>query len=121
MIAEAVLERVAALIVEACRPEAVILFGSQASGRADCGSDVDLIVVGRFACSQRVVQQELAEMLDRFPVSFDLLLLSPEEVLPRPRGHDFIASILHGARLIHANPGFAKSWNGAIMTPVGGN
>ena len=81
---EALLQRVAAALVEAADPEQVILFGSQARGDAGPESDVDLVVVeaepfgpqrDRFAEALR-----LWRALARFRVAADVLVYSRDEV-----------------------------------------
>ena len=81
---EALLQRVAAALVEAADPEQVILFGSQARGDAGPESDVDLVVVeaepfgpqrDRFAEALR-----LWRALAGFRVAADVLVYSRDEV-----------------------------------------
>ncbi|GAW93084.1 nucleotidyltransferase domain-containing protein [Calderihabitans maritimus] len=39
------LDRISGIIIEKCRPEKIILFGSMADGRVNKYSDIDLVVV----------------------------------------------------------------------------
>ena len=47
------------LLVERFRPDKIILFGSQASGKADEHSDVDLLIVRRGIVSERASNLEI--------------------------------------------------------------
>ncbi len=82
---ERALRRAVEEIVRVAKPEAVILFGSYAEGRAGEGSDVDLLVVAetadRFACAGQLaaaVRPLLA------PWSLDLIVV-PASEWPRAR------------------------------------
>lgn len=72
------------VLVEQFHPEQVILFGSYAYGQPDEHSDIDLLVVKPIAESR--LKDKLAIraawwplLLTGAPLSFDLLLASPEE------------------------------------------
>lgn len=78
-------DSVVAEIVARFRPERIVLFGSHAAGRADAGSDVDVLVVMETAL--RPLQQAAAisrEISHRVPV--DLVVRTPEQLAsPDPR------------------------------------
>jgi uncharacterized protein len=95
MNAERVLARITERIVRSCEPQAVVLFGSFAKGQQDVHSDIDILVVGRFAESAWLRGRELRASLREFPLKIDLLLLTPAEAaqqLREPFG--FLASVL---------------------------
>jgi predicted nucleotidyltransferase len=99
---EPVLERVVTLLVEACDPEEILLFGSHAKGGASVESDLDLLVIGRFGAAAAAWQRELAQLLDRFPIRVDLLVATREQVeRDRAAPHGFIASVLESAVRLH--------------------
>ena len=88
MATEAVSDVVSTLvaeIVERFDPDRVVLFGSHATGQADEGSDVDLLVV--MSTRLRPLQQAAAisrELDHRIPV--DILVRTPQQVAsPDPR------------------------------------
>ena len=76
---------VVAEIVERFDPERIMLFGSHATGQADEGSDVDLLVI--MSTQLRPLQQAAAisqELDHRIPV--DILVRTPQQVAsPDPR------------------------------------
>lgn len=75
------IERVTARIVEACDPEILYLFGSAARGDAGPESDVDLLVVTELDEGVRSYEKagELRRLFDRWLVSFDILVQTPDE------------------------------------------
>jgi predicted nucleotidyltransferase len=77
---EPALRRMTQLIVRCVDPDEVLLFGSVAKGRAVATSDVDLLVVGEFAGPQHRRGRELRGLLDTFPLSIDMHLLTRAEV-----------------------------------------
>lgn len=78
------LQRLVEIIVREADPEAIILFGSRARGKAGPDSDVDLLVVERepFSRSRSRFDEanRLYMALRHLPVSKDLLLYSRAEV-----------------------------------------
>ncbi|WP_198044678.1 MULTISPECIES: nucleotidyltransferase domain-containing protein [Mycobacterium] len=68
----------AELIVRACDPEEVLLFGSFAKGRQREHSDIDLLVITAKRASD-ALRHELRDLLLSFPVSVDVRLLTPDE------------------------------------------
>jgi predicted nucleotidyltransferase len=67
----------------------VILFGSQASGRATRESDIDIVIVSRdfhgkgiFQRAQLIKDAEIAT-IRKFMVPIDIILLTPEELNSR--------------------------------------
>ena len=77
---EATLAAATRRLVEAFRPERVILFGSRARGDAGRRSDVDLLVVTRFTGSRRALALAMDRALRGLELPRDLIVLSPEEV-----------------------------------------
>jgi predicted nucleotidyltransferase len=65
----------AELIVRACDPEEVLLFGSFAKGQQRAHSDIDLIVVTE-ARAPEALRHELQDLMVRFPVAVDIHLLT---------------------------------------------
>ena len=81
---EALLNEMTAVIVREVNPEAIVLFGSYASGRATADSDVDLLVIeskpfgpGR---GRRQEMVKLWRALARFGIAKDILVYSRSEV-----------------------------------------
>jgi uncharacterized protein len=77
---EVVLHSVTALIVRACDPERVILFGSYAKGQQNTDSDLDILVIGNFQESLFLRGLELQGLLHRYPIRIDLHMVTPQEI-----------------------------------------
>ena len=68
-------ERIAAQF----QPNKIILFGSQARGRAGLDSDIDLLVVMPVSGSRREKAIEIAVALHDIPVAKDVIVVRPED------------------------------------------
>jgi len=66
-------------IIERFEPERIILFGSHARGEAGADSDVDLLVVMPVKGSKREKAVEIGVALHDFPVSKDVIVVTPDE------------------------------------------
>jgi hypothetical protein len=95
------------VLVDQFHPEQVILFGSYAYGQPTPDSDVDLLVVKPILDSR--VKDKVAIrrawwplLLGRFPLSFDLLLETPQEfAVARTRESGYHSEILsRGLRVV---------------------
>jgi predicted nucleotidyltransferase len=94
-----------ARIVEAERPEKIILFGSYASGTATESSDIDLLVISRSTLPRREREVRLTRQLFGSGVPYDLLVLTPEEVDERLRRNGpFIREILSTGQVVYQRP-----------------
>lgn len=79
------IERMARCIVERFDPEKIILFGSHARGAARADSDVDLLVVMRYAGSKTQAQAAIRMALSDFRLAKDIVVVTPEEFAWRSR------------------------------------
>ncbi len=79
MVAENVLNEVAQRLVEQFAPIRIILFGSQARGKADERSDVDLPVVCPVAGRKRDLMVAMDRALAGLGIARDVVVLTPEE------------------------------------------
>jgi predicted nucleotidyltransferase len=103
---ERVLQAIIATIVRATDPDFVVLFGSWAKGTADVHSDVDLLVVREFRRSRRLRDAELRDALRRFPLRFDLHLLTPEELRNgAAQKHSYLDTIRGSSRCLYLRAG----------------
>ena len=94
-----------ARIVEAERPEKVILFGSYASGTATESSDIDLLVISHSTLPRREREVRLTRQLFGSGVPYDLLVLTPEEIEERLlRNGPFIREILSTGQVVYQRP-----------------
>jgi predicted nucleotidyltransferase len=62
-------------------PDQIILFGSQARGTAEPGSDVDLLVIMPVSGCKRDKRVEMRAALHDIAAPRDILLATPEDVL----------------------------------------
>lgn len=83
-VTEALIRDIAQVAVSECLPEAIILFGSHATGTAGKDSDVDLLIIKAEPFSsgddRRREMVRLWRALSRFPVAKDILVYSRDEV-----------------------------------------
>ena len=70
---------IVARIVEAVRPERIVLFGSAAGGTFGPDSDLDLLVIKRGNYSHIQVTQELYRALRHIGYAKDIIVVTPEE------------------------------------------
>ncbi|MCZ6680445.1 MAG: nucleotidyltransferase domain-containing protein [Candidatus Poribacteria bacterium] len=70
-------------IVHNFHPIKIILFGSCARGDAAPDSDVDLLVVLSDVADKRKAAVEIRRALANFPVSKDIIVTTPEEIIRR--------------------------------------
>ena len=83
-ITEEMLRDMASVIARQVSPEAIILFGSRATGRVDADSDIDLIVVESRPYGPGNDRRQKATLLwkalAKYPISKDILVYSKDEV-----------------------------------------
>ena len=93
-------------IVRDFDPLQIILFGSQARGDADQGSDIDLLVVFAELADKRKTAIDLERALSDVPVAKDIIVSTPEEL---ERSRTRIGSVLRYAQ--QEGKILWKSWN----------
>ncbi len=69
------LEQAVKLLVEACHPERIILFGSQARGTEDERSDIDIMVVEKNVASKADEIVRLCRVLAPLGLGVDLVVV----------------------------------------------
>lgn len=103
------LSRVTALIVTACDPEKIILFGSWAKGQQNRDSDVDILVIGDFAGSGFLRNQELRQLLHMCPVRIDLHVVTPQELEAESvQPFSFLNSVLSSGAVLYTRSGASR-------------
>jgi predicted nucleotidyltransferase len=103
---ERILAAITATVVQDCDPDLVMLFGSWAKRTADVYSDVDLLVVGEFRRSHWLRDAELRDDLRRFPLRFDLHLLTPAELQAgMAKQYSYLDTIRGSSRCLYSRPG----------------
>lgn len=107
------LNKVTGLIVTACDPEKIILFGSYAKGQQNRDSDLDLLVIGDFRGSWYLRDQELRQLLHTCPVHIDVHVATAQEVeAESAKPFSFLNSVLSSGLLLYASHG-ASRYQGA--------
>lgn len=82
-------------------PEKIILFGSLTTGKADQGSDIDLLVIKETDKNPWQRMREVNRLIDH-SVPIDLLVYTPEELQARIAMHDFfILDILEHGKVVY--------------------
>ena len=105
-VTEELIRQIVVVLTQEISPEAIVLFGSHATGQARPDSDIDLLVIeaapfgaGR---DRRKEMARLWQSLARFPVAKDILLYSREEVKRwRNARNHIIARALREGRLLY--------------------
>ena len=77
--AERLIREITDRIIERLRPQKVILFGSQAEGRATADSDIDLLVVMETDLKPRERALMVRETLKGLYAAVDVFALTPQE------------------------------------------
>jgi uncharacterized protein len=104
--ADGLIRDMADTVVREVQPQAIVLFGSHATGEARADSDVDLLIVEADSFSpDRSRRQEMTRIwraLAGFPVAKDILVFSAEEVAQwRGARNHVIARALREGRVIY--------------------
>jgi predicted nucleotidyltransferase len=103
---EQAIEMMVQRLVDRFDPDQIILFGSQARGATDPGSDVDLLVIMPVSGSKRAKQLEMRRALHDIAVPKDIILATPDEVARR---RDIVGTIVRPAlregKVLYARPG----------------
>ena len=90
-------------IVEALKPDKIILFGSYAYGNPTPDSDVDLLVIMKTEASQKDRYLAVSRLLRprRFPI--DIIVKTPDEVHQalQNQGNFFLREILAKGKVIY--------------------
>lgn len=79
MLSEQDISNVREKLVSSFRPQKIILFGSQVSGKADKHSDVDILVISPIKEKRRDLMIKMDKALESLDYAFDILILTLEE------------------------------------------
>jgi predicted nucleotidyltransferase len=83
----------------------IYLFGSYAAGTAHERSDLDLLIIGSSALPRLQRGKDVVSALRAFPVPFDLLFFTPQELEEDLKdGRSFISAVMANARLLYSRP-----------------
>lgn len=110
------LRRVTSLIVTACDPEKIILFGSYAKKMQNRDSDLDILVIGDFRRSLFLRDQELRQLLHGCPVRIDVHIATAQEVeveSAKPLG--FFNSVMSSGVVLYVS-GSVSMQQGGVTT-----
>jgi HEPN domain-containing protein/predicted nucleotidyltransferase len=96
------LEEVIQRLVASYDPDRIILFGSYAAGRADQGSDIDLLVVKETELRQIDRQIEVERLLSDRSIPLDIRVYTPREVLGfYAAGNPLIEEVVEKGRVLY--------------------
>lgn len=100
-----VVQQIVSRLVEAYRPQRIILYGSLAYGTPDADSDIDLLIIKETddtPLERRLrVRQVVADPNRRMP--FSSIVLTPDELEHRlALGDPFYQEILNRGKLVYA-------------------
>ena len=92
-------------MVAAGHPEAIVLFGAEATHVTHDGSDFDLLVIERNADTRRQLGIKYQMALRPRVISADILVRTPEELQQAvAEGHPVIREILQKGRWVYGEP-----------------
>jgi predicted nucleotidyltransferase len=99
------LNKIVRQVVDAYRPEKIILFGSYAYGHPHADSDLDLLIIKntseRFIDRWINVRRIVSDPQRRIP--FEPIVLTPEEITERLAvGDQFIGEIIQKGQVLYA-------------------
>lgn len=96
------IRKVTQQIIDAFRPQKIVLFGSYASGHPEEDSDVDLLVV--MESKKRPVERaiEVTKSLRFYPFPMDILVRTPWEIRQRIQmGDPFYQEIMKRGKILY--------------------
>ena len=79
MVSAEILQKITERLLQEFHPDRIILFGSQARGKADDRSDVDILVVCPIEKNRRALMVAMDRALKGLGIARDVVVLSPEE------------------------------------------
>ena len=95
-------DKAAEIIVDLYDPDTIILFGSYVKGTDNVTSDIDLLIVKDTDIPRYYRGIEVLEALSRYPIRFDLLFYTNDEVKAGlAREFSFIHSIVGKGKYIY--------------------
>jgi len=104
-ITEAKIRQAVQKIVDAARPEKIILFGSFAHGQPNPDSDVDLLVIVESEQDAHSRSVQISEILYPRPFPVDIVVRTPAEVAERiALGDCFFREIMTKGRVLYERP-----------------
>ncbi|MFN0036349.1 MAG: nucleotidyltransferase domain-containing protein [Saprospiraceae bacterium] len=106
MVTAAQLKEIVQILVDECRPEKIILFGSYAQGVAKDDSDLDLAIVKKSDLPQHKRSAEFRKALRangrRWFFGMDILVYTPEEIeTGKNFPHSFVHEILSTGKVLY--------------------
>jgi predicted nucleotidyltransferase len=79
-VTDSVINEMAAVVVKEVKPEAIVLFGSYATGKNRPDSDIDLLIIKQAPFKRREEMLKCWDILSSYKVPKDILVYSPEEI-----------------------------------------
>src|SRR3989338_5614693 len=99
------LKKIVRQVVDAYRPEKIILFGSYAYGRPDADSDLDLLIIKK--TSERFIERwiNVRQIVSdtKRSIPFEPIVLTPDEIKERLAiGDQFLEEIIKKGEVLYA-------------------
>ena len=99
------LKKIVRQVVDAYRPEKIILFGSYACGRPDADSDLDLLIIKK--TSERFIERwiNVRQIVSdpKRSIPFEPIVLTPDELKERLAiGDQFLEEIIKKGEVLYA-------------------
>ncbi|HKZ41845.1 MAG TPA: nucleotidyltransferase domain-containing protein [Candidatus Hodarchaeales archaeon] len=99
------LKKIVRQVVDAYRPEKIILFGSYAYGRPDADSDLDLLIIKK--TSERFIERwiNVRQIVSdpKRSIPFEPIVLTPDELKERLAiGDQFLEEIIKKGEVLYA-------------------
>ncbi len=103
MISTDTLNRIVQQIVQSCKPEKVILFGSYGYGTPDPDSDLDILVISRWRGTSSERIRRVLRAIKEEGFSIDVIVKTPTEFEKGLKGRNwFLQEVAEKGRVLYA-------------------
>ena len=100
-ITRSLISQIVGRIVDRCKPQKIVMFGSRAWGEAKPDSDVDLFVVMPSKLRRDERSVEISKLFPDRLYPLDVLVYTPEELENSVRHNPFVKEIIEKGKVLH--------------------